>query len=167
MIRFVAAILVVVASACGGGSDAPDLGGMYQVTYHTRGDTSCTTEGAPVSDYAFFQMVDGFIDGFEIDECDTSDPQSCRAGIIDFPEAGDGGWYQHAANTQTGGGTTCNLYRSEYSAVVMADGSLRIELRDWAEYGQRSEADCTLDAAESLSGDANCELFEVITGAPL
>lgn len=167
MKRFVGLLAVALVAACGGGDDAPDLSGMYQVSHHTRSDTSCTSEGAEVTDFAYFQLVDGFIDGYDLEECDTADPASCAAGIIGFPEAGDGGWYMNGANTQTGGGTTCNLYRTKRSAVLQSDGTLRIELRDWAEYGERSEADCTLDAAESLSGDANCESFEVIIGAAL
>ena len=174
---------LLLATACGapeteveddgGGSPVslPDLEGMYEVSYHTlarsisaASPVDCSVEGEAIAEPTHFQMVPGFIDGYDMEDCSSSDPESCTFTFWSFDEGSADGWRGTNASTQTGGGTECNLYYDETEAIVQADGSLRIVLKEWASYNEVTAEECTLEAAEALGEESHCMRYEVISG---
>jgi hypothetical protein len=170
--RGIAIALLVVLGACGGGADEVDLEGMYQVSYHTEAHSdvasmpvSCAAEGDAQTEPAYIRMIPGFTSGFELEECTSSDPGSCTFTLWTFVEAIDGGWEWTTSSTQVGGGTTCALHHWEQVAVIDDAGELTVTLKEWADFNELPESECTLDAADELSGDPDCKHHERIVAA--
>jgi hypothetical protein len=161
-------MMFALAGCPDGGSSGPDITGMYQVSHHTYAygqgagvSVSCTTEGAAEAMPPYFQIVDDPDFGPSYEECTSADAASCGISTFSFFTGTDDGWKTVSSNTQMGGGTACTLYHEEHTATKQADGSLKIEIRDWDDF---SPTECTLEAADKLGTTDTCRAHEVVIG---
>ncbi len=161
--------LVLAIAACGGGGSTVDPAmfvGTYQVTAHhmnmMQGTTvACSDPGPSVTNGPpYFALVDDpTFGGVTMQTCTA--PGSCTDTLDTFMP-GATGLEEQSANTQTGGGTTCNLYAGA-GTVTLASGVAHIEVRSWFS-SPSSASDCTLANAEALRSTPDCETVETWDG---
>jgi hypothetical protein len=89
-------------------------------------------------------------------------PGTCTDTINTFNPGGPG-LETLSANTQTGGGTNCNLYAGRNDATLTGQ-MLHLELLSWFAAPSIATADCTLDKAEALRSTAQCLEVETWDG---
>lgn len=150
--------------ACGGSdsSSGDAFLGTYQVTSHRQnrmqgGSVACSDPGAedPNKPPLIKIIVDPFFDDphfLLLQTCISAG--MCGDTQITFNPGGPG-LEELGANTQTGGGTNCNLYASDNTAAL-AEPVLHIEARHWFDAPPISSSACTLDKAEALRDTATC-----------
>jgi hypothetical protein len=166
-----AALALAGLAGCGDpAADPAAIIGLYQVSHHSRAqaDTAsapvdCNAEGPADPAPPFFAIVASDFADLEYQTCTGADLSTCTFTLINFLADADG-YHFESSNTQTGGGTDCALYHSEYRATPDGD-TLRIEAREWIVYPEPAPSDCALGLAESLSLDDGCYSVEVIEGA--
>jgi hypothetical protein len=164
---------LVTLAACGGGGAAVDPSmfvGTYQVTAHhanmMQGTTvACSDEGPSVTNGPpyFALIVDPFFNDPSFIKMQTcTAPGACTDTLDTFMPASDG-LEEQSANTQVGGGTSCNLYAG-HGTVTLTAGVAHIEVRSWFASPNVSSADCTLASAEALRQTPDCETVETWDG---
>lgn len=168
-------LFALVLAGCGGeGSDdpadddGPDLAGLYEVTRHTLARTltvhdpvDCTTEGDAADEPPYIRLVEGFIDGFDLEECNGTAESDCTFTLWSFDTPGKSGWSWNNSSTQTGSGD-CGLYHQEAEVTDDGGGSVTIVLKDWTAFEDLPDSECTLDAAAALGDERDCMHHEVI-----
>jgi hypothetical protein len=77
--------------------------------------------------------------------------------------AGGPGLEDASANTQTGGGTMCQLYFS-HSDAMLSGATVQIEALAKFDVPNIASSDCTLARAEALASSTSCETVERWTG---
>ena len=170
---FFATFFAALVAACGtSGPDGTAYLGSYQISSHRenhqQGDAvACDDPGPPivVGDPAYapyFALVaDDFGDSIVAFQTCAGPGTDCVDTLLSF-EVGDSQLISSGANSQTGGGTSCNLYANH--AFVTLDGDVAtLESRQWSSFDQPAD-DCTLEAAEALVGTALCQDVEVWVG---
>jgi hypothetical protein len=170
-IRWVAVVGIIV-SACGGGAAerGKDFVGTYQVTSHrahmVQGATvACSDAGAAVAGGpAYFALiVDPFFDDPSFIAMQTCTAPGACTDTLDTFNPGGPGLEELSANTQVGGGATCNLHAGR--GTVSLDGDVaHIEVRSWFQAIDVPQSDCTLGRAEALRGTADCRSVEFWDG---
>jgi hypothetical protein len=173
MHRLIVGLVVLAFAGCGDdGKDAGYFVGVYEVTYHTRNEVACDVEGAPSTDYDYFQLTEDEFFGrtfLAFAECGTSDPTSCSGGGIFnsyFKLSGD--WVNELMTSSGGGDIACVLGFVHGEMVEQDDGSLRFEIFSYVEEDDTlSEEECDTDLAQARGDSMPCESYEVIVGAPL
>jgi hypothetical protein len=167
-VRTIAAVIILVASACG--SDDPvDLSGMYEVTYHTQSDSDCDSEGQAVTDPPYFLLEKQEIFGipaFSYAACDDSSAASCSGGGVlfglSFQQPIDDGWRGEVSGA-SGTGAPCNLWHGKSSAIL-TDVGVRIVTRTWGEETTVAEELCGYELAEQRNESMPCQDHQVIEG---
>lgn len=169
-------LLPVLVVACGGGSsrggDISQFIGVYTTTSHTRAETpgtplSCTDRGQPVADATpYFKLdVDSFFmdpDLLRVSECSDAAGASCTETAVAM-HAGGPGLIDESANSQTGGGATCQLHYTRAEArLTGATSELRVEIDLLEKYDAPdiAERDCTVERAEALATATACRRIE-------
>jgi hypothetical protein len=154
------------ATGCGGGPNGEDFIGLYTTTSHRENTgqgmyVPCTDFGPEIMmtspSYApYFAIVeDDFFEdpnALELKTCATPDLAACVDVFFPLTVGGDG-FEQVDANTQTGGGTSCNLYASQ-TYGKLEGGELTIEAWHWDAFN--FPGDCTLENAEALIETNDC-----------
>ncbi len=162
--------VVAMGAACGGGASGQDFVGTYAVTAHRanmmQGTTvACSDGGAEVTGGpAYFALiVDPFFNDPSFIAMQTcTAPDACMDTLDTFNPGGPG-LQELSANTQVGGGATCNLYAGQ-GTVTLAGGVAHVEVRSWFQAIDVAQSDCTLDKATALRGTADCETVEIWDG---
>jgi hypothetical protein len=165
-------LVLCALAACGGGSvvNGADYVGTYMVTAHhanmMQGTTvACSDPGPSVTGGPpyFALIVDPFFNDPNMITMQTcTAPGSCTDTLDTFMP-GAGGLEEQSANTQTGGGTACNLYAGS-GLVTLTGGVAHVEVRSWFASPNVSSADCTLASAEALRSTPDCETVETWDG---
>jgi hypothetical protein len=167
--------VLVVLIACGGnggGGDVKPFIGVYATSSHALaamqgGKVSCTDPGTAVTGAApFFQLaVDTFFmdpDTLRLSECTDAAGTMCVETIVTLHAGGPGLLYENA-NTQTGGGATCQLYFTRAEAALNG-AAVTISVFDKFDAPNISSSDCTLQRAEALASSTECLRVERWTG---
>lgn len=160
------AALSLGAAACG--KDGEELLGVWQVTTHTRNDTSCDAEGPPLGDPPFIKFISGEFFGQEYLEyvaCTDAAGMACEEpgglfGLL-YAESIDDGM-RAAIYSASGTASDCLLSSTISTATVTAAG-LRIETRHRLEDNVSNTA-CDADDAEARGTSMPCVELEVLTG---
>lgn len=144
--------------------------GVYAVTSHTRAESagggmtvSCAaTAPAVTNGMAFFKLdVDTFfMDAslLRLSECSDAAGVTCTDTLVSL-RAGGPGLVSESANTQTGGGSTCQLYY-EHDQATLNGAMVSVEALEKYEAPNISSADCTLDKAQALASSPDCRSVE-------
>jgi hypothetical protein len=168
-------ILVISAlTACGGGSsgggDVTPFIGVYSVTSHTRAESAgggttvgcAATAPAVTNGMAFFKLdVDTFFmdsNLLRLSECSDAAGMTCMDTLVSM-RAGGPGLVSESSNTQTGGGTACQLYY-EHDQASLSGATVSIEALEKYDAPNLSSADCTLDKAQALASSPDCRSVE-------
>ena len=158
-------------AACGGGASAVDPAmfvGTYQVTAHhmnmAQGTTvACSDPGPSVTNGPpLFELIVDPTLGSPFILMQTCTTMGSCTDTLDTFTPGANGLEEQSANTQTGGGTTCNLYAGA-GTVTLTAGVAHIEVRSWFS-SPSSASDCTLANAEALRNTPDCETVETWDG---
>ncbi|HTJ46955.1 MAG TPA: hypothetical protein VL463_32855 [Kofleriaceae bacterium] len=166
------AIGIIFVAACGGGStrSGTDFVGTYAVTAHhmnmMQGTTvACSDSGPSVTNgpMYFALIVDPFFDDPSFIKMQTCTAPGTCTDTLDTFNPGGPGLEELSANTQTGGGTNCNLYAG-HGTVTLTGDVAHVEVRSWFESPNLQSSDCTLDKAEALRSSPDCETVEVWDG---
>jgi len=170
-------VVVSLLVACGGssdraGGDVTPFIGVYATTSHTRAElpgdnVPCADPGEPVvSPAPFFRLaVDTFFmdpDVLGVSDCTDAAGTSCRDAFVTL-RAGGPGLEDESANSQTGGGLSCQLYFSHAEATLTGT-KLEVESLDKFDAPDISSSDCTVQRAEALSNSSDCQTVERWTG---
>lgn len=165
-------LVLVLVVACGGGSsrggDASQFVGVYTTTSHTRAETPgtplrCTDPGQPVADAtpSFKLDVDTFFmdpDLLRVSECSDAAGTTCTETEVTM-RAGGPGLEDESANSQTGGGATCQLHYTRAEARLTG-ATIQIELVEKYDAPDLAERDCTVERAEALASATECRRIE-------
>jgi hypothetical protein len=165
-------VVAALAGGCGGGGGGPSAQsfvGTYTVTAHhanmQQGTTvACSDPGPAVTGgpTSFALVIDATLGDPFVTMQTCSAPGSCTDTLDTFTPGG-AGLEELSANTQTGGGATCNLYAG-HGTVTLTDGVAHIEVRSWFDAIDVAASDCTLARAEALRQTPDCESVEVWDG---
>jgi hypothetical protein len=170
--------VLVLLVACGGsgddggGGDVMPFVGVYATMSHTSAEMfgsriSCTDPGTQVTGAKpYFQLAaDEFFmdpDLLRVSECTDAAATACTETLISM-RAGGPGLLDESANTQTGGGTACQLYFTRADAALNGT-TISIELLEKFDAPNISSSDCTLARAQALSSSSECRRIERWTG---
>ena len=163
---------VMIVAACGGGStrSGTDFVGTYAVTSHhmnmMQGTTvACADSGPSVTNGPtyFALIVDPFFNDPSFIKMQTCTAPGACTDTLDTFMPGATGLEELSANTQTGGGTACNLYAG-HGAVTLTGGVAHVEVRSWFASPNVPMSDCTLASAEALRQTPDCETVETWDG---
>lgn len=169
-------IIGVMLVGCGGGGAKPsgqEFVGTYQVTSHRmnmlQGGTVACSDGGPQvtggpADFAL--IVDPFFNDPSFIKMQTCTAPGACTDTLDTFNPGGPGLEEDSANTQVGGGATCNLYAGQ-GTVTLAGGVAHVEVRSWFASLDVAAADCTLARAEALRATPDCETVEIWDGTRL
>jgi len=170
-------VLASLAACGGGGPSSEDFVGVYQMSSHRENHgqgvyVPCDDPGSEIPDtnpsYApnFAIIVDPFFNDpnfLAFQTCSSPDLASCVDTLISLSPGGDG-LEDLSANTQSGGGTNCNLYAGRSSAVLQ-DTTVTVDDRHWDEFDHVGS--CELRDAEALRNNADCRDVVVWVGTKL
>lgn len=165
-------LALVGLAACGGGvaTDPSMFVGTYAVTAHhanmAAGTTvACSDEGPSVTGGPpfFTLIVDPFFQDPNFIKMQTCTAPGACTDTLDTFMPGGAGLEELSANTQTGGGATCNLYAG-HGAVTLEGGVAHVEVRSWFAAIDVAASDCTLARAEALRQTPDCETVETWDG---
>lgn len=168
-------LVLLIACGGGGGSGGGDVKpfiGVYATTSHTRAEmpgssVKCADAGPPVSSpMPYFRLdVDSVFmdpDVLTVSNCTDAAGTMCAETIVTL-RAGGPGLQDESANTQTGGGTMCQLYFT-HSDATLNGAMVQIETLDRFDAPSIASSDCTLQRAEALASSPDCRSVERWTG---
>ena len=166
--------MLLLLVACGGSGDSGSKGdvtpfiGMYATTSHARaempgGSVSCSAAGDPVAGASPFLRLD--VDTFFMDpdvltlsNCADAAGTMCSETLVTL-RAGGPGLEDESANSQTGGGTMCQLYYTRATATLTG-GMLQVEALEKFDAPNIASSDCTLERAQALTSSPDCRSVE-------
>src|SRR5450432_555492 len=127
-IRFFVMAAAAACAGCSAKASGQAFVGTYQVTSHRlnmmQGTTvACSDAGAPVTDGpAYFALiVDPFFGDPSFITMQTCTAPGACMDTLDTFNPGGSGLEELTANTQLGGGATCNLYAGQGTASLASD----------------------------------------------
>jgi hypothetical protein len=174
--RALVATALLLGACGGGGGSAPDLVGMYSIDSHTEsqaGATPATCSGpGEVIPPEFLQLsIDDFggLDSLAWALCETEQPSSCDpTDFFTFDDI-DGEWTIGAATSAAFSGGGCTLFHAEGDVTQQSEEpvAIRLELKEWNEFESLSEEQCTIEAADALAEQDDCERHVIITATRL
>ena len=152
-----------------GGADSADLSGIYAVTSHTENTNACDVEGPAVTTPPYISFERQSIFGvvyYTYSSCPDATGTGCTGGglfSLPFTELIPGG-RKAEVSASSGVVPSCSLSYTVSTAILGADGALRIETRRYREtITIASDAECSSDAAKTRGTSMPCTSFEAIS----
>lgn len=174
MKRRAKATLLFLTLGCGSGAEsAPDLSGMYAIVRHTisraepgGAKATCSAEGAAVMEKPYLRVWVDDMDVLRWALCDKADVTTCQDEAYGFAKQRSDRWEIRGA-TAAAYFVGCTLYHAEGSARREGAAGVRLEVKVWNEARDVPLDRCTLDAAEDLGKESECDEHEVVVAASL
>lgn len=148
---------LLVAACGGGGSDGPDLSGMYQVTEMVESETDCNPQTPVAMPDPFFLLEPKQLFGhdyFHHMVCASADPASCEefGSVGPLDTALDDGW-QGGIGFSVGNPPNCSLGFAFGIAIETGPDTVRVEDRTHAE---RNADVCDANVADERGTTMPC-----------
>lgn len=169
VLHLVCAAVCITTVSCGSDSDgAPDITGMYQITRQTESlrsgpdmPATCGSEGPVVTTGAYLKLgLDDFNGHLTWARCEDAAGAQCDEEFWTFSDL-NGGWEIGAATSAAFSGGLCTLFHLEGSVTSTSNG-VRLVLKEWNEFPTATAAECTLDRADALAAQDDCDRHVVI-----